>query len=215
MSATIDKPKPPRDIAAPMKAYAFERSLGIPPAEACRRAGGKVENGQATKWENNRRVQAWLAYYRLLGNDEEMIAAKRARIEERLNMAAYGNIFDFAEMVDRVIFTPGEDEDAEPEQSIVKTPVIDWDKVAASPYGAIISGFKFDKDTGVLVDFERDNALAAVAQLRDMHGFKAVTKTALTDPSGNNPAQIEITTDADRIRALAALMTRAAAGAGA
>lgn len=208
MSATLEKPKPPRDIAAPMKAYAFERSLGIPPAEACRRAGGKVENGQATKWENNRRVQAWIAYYRLLGNDEEIIAAKRARIEERLNMAAYGNIFDFAEMVDRVILTPGEGEDAEPEQSIVKTPVIDWDKVAASPYSAIISGFKFDKDTGVLVDFERDSALQAIAQLRDMHGFKAVTKTALTDPTGKEPAEINIMTTADRARALAAYVTK-------
>lgn len=190
MSATAEKPVPPRDIAPPMKAYAFERSLGIPPAEACRRAGGKVENGQATKWENNRRVQAWIAYYRSLGHTDGMLAAKRERLEQRLNMAAYGNIFDFAEMVDRVILIPGEGEDAEPEQTIVKTPVIDWDKVAASPYGAIIAGFKFDKDSGVLVDFERDNALQAVAQLRDMHGFKAVTKTALTDPSGNNPASV-------------------------
>ena len=86
-------PQLPRAIAAKPKAYAFERSLGIPPAEACRRAGGKVENGQATKWENNRRVQAWIAHYRSLGQDDEMIAAKRARIEERLALAAFGNIF--------------------------------------------------------------------------------------------------------------------------
>lgn len=32
--------------------------------------------------------------------------------------------------------------------------------------------------------------LGALAQLRDMHGFKAVTKTALTDPTGNNPASV-------------------------
>src|ERR1700749_652322 len=102
-------------------------------------------------------------------------------------MAAYGNIFDFAVM------------DGE------RGPLIDWTKVAASPYGVIISGFKFDKDTGRLTDFERDNALQAIAQLRDMHGFKAVSKTALTDPRGEKPAQIELTTDADRIRALAAL----------
>jgi hypothetical protein len=182
----------PREIGPRPKAYAFERSLGIPPADACRRAGGKVENGQATKWERNRRVQAWIAYYRSLGNDDEMIAAKRARIEERLALAAFGNIFDFSTINE------------------AKDPVIDWDKVANSPYGAIISGFKFDKDTGRLVDFERDNALQALAQLRDMHGFKAVTKTALTDPSGQKSASIEITTDADRVRALAALITRAA-----
>ena len=190
MSDVLEKPAEPRAISAQQKAYAFERSLGIPPAEACRRAGGKVENGLATKWETNRRVQAWIAHYRSLGHTDEMIAAKRARIEQRLELAAYGNIFDFAEMVDRVILTPGEGEDAEPEENIVKTPLIDWDKVAASPYGAIVSGFKFDKDTGVLVDFERENSLQALMQLRDMHGFKAVTKTALTDSTGKKPASV-------------------------
>lgn len=175
-----ERPTPPRDIAAAPKAYAFERSVGIPPAEACRRAGGKVENGQATKWEQNKRVQAWMGYYRSLGCTEEMLAAKRQRIEQRLELAAHGNIFDFAEMVDRVVFVPGEGKDDPPEQRIVKSPVIDWDKVAASPYGAIISGFKFDKDTGELVDFERDSALQAIAQLRDMHGFKAPTNANVT-----------------------------------
>jgi hypothetical protein len=172
----------PREIAEKPKAYAFERSLGMPPAEACRRAGGKVENGQATKWERNRRVQAWIAYYRSLGNDEEMLAAKRARIEERLELAAYGNIFDFSTMVDRVVIVQVDKETTE--ERTVKTPVIDWDKVAKSPYGAIVSGFKFDKDTGVLVDFERDSALQAAAQLRDMHGFKAPARTELTGKNG-------------------------------
>lgn len=176
----------PRDIAARAKAYAFERSLGIPPAEACRRAGGKVENGQATKWERSRGVQAWLTYYRSLGQTEEMLAEKRARIEERLSLAAFGNIFDFTEIC-----------------GITHDPEIDWREVKASPYGVIVSGFKFDKDTGRLVDFERDNALQALAQLRDMHGFKSVNKTALTDPSGKEaaaPFLVEIVrfTDAPR-----------------
>jgi hypothetical protein len=171
--------QPPKKISPQKKAYAFERSLGMPPADACRRAGGKVENGLATKWENDAAVRQQVAYFRSLGHDDEMIAAKRARIEERLALAAFGNIFDFATMVDRVILTPGEGEDDPPEENIVKTPVIDWDKVAASEYGAIICGFKFDKDTGVLVDFERDNALQAANQLRDMHGFKAPTKVGV------------------------------------
>jgi|SRR6185312_8836807 len=194
-SSGIQVPEPkklPRDIAAAPKAYAFERSLGIPPAEACRRAGGKVENGQATKWEQNKRIQAWISHYRSLGHDDEIIAAKRARIEERLAMAAFGNIFDFTAMLDRRIFVHVDDgsEDGTTEARIVKTPVIDWDAVKASPLAPIISTFKFDKDTGVLTDFDRDNALQALSQLRDMHGFKAVTKTALTDPSGNNPASV-------------------------
>jgi hypothetical protein len=166
----------PRDIKPKPKAYAFERSLGIPQAEACRRAGGKVENGHATKWERNKRVQSWIAYYRSCGHDEEMIAAKRARIEERLAIAAFGNIFDFTEMVERVVLVAGKGDKLDREVKS-KAPLIDWDAVKASELAPIISTFKFDKDTGELVHFERDDALAALAQLRDMHGFKAPSKT--------------------------------------
>jgi hypothetical protein len=172
MSELVPK-TPPRAIGPKQKAYAFERSLGMTPAEACRRAGGSVENGLATKWEQNRRVQAWITHYRSLGHDDEIVAAKRARIEERLAMAAFGNIFDFS--------------DVDP---LTGKPVINWDAVVASPYSVIIAGLKFDKDSGLLTDFDRDNALAALAQLRDMHGFKAVSKTALTDPTGEKPASL-------------------------
>lgn len=177
--------KPPREIKPKPKVYAFERSLGIPPAEACRRAGGKVENGHATKWEQNKRVQAWIGYYRSLGQDDAMIAAKRARIEERLALAAFGNIFDFSEI-----------------NPVTHKPSIDWRKVSESSFSAAISRFKFDKDSGVLTDFERDDALQALAQLRDMHGFKAPSKTALTDPSGNNaaPFLVEIVRFSDAAR---------------
>ena len=178
----------PRDIAPKPKAYAFERSLGIPPAEACRRAGGNVDHGQATKWENNRRVRAWISYYRSLGQTDEMMAAKRARIEERLSLAAFGNIFDFAEMVERVITVVRKD--GTHEEVRAKAPLIDWDAVKASPLAPVISGFKFDKDTGELTDFERDSALQALAQLRDMHGFKAPAKV---QHAGEGGGPIEVT----------------------
>lgn len=158
----------PLEIKARPKAYAFSRAIGMAPAAACRRAGGKVENGHATKWERSPRVQAWIEHFRSLGQTDELLAAKKALIEERLSMAAFGNIFDFAEV----------------SEATRNDPVIDWSKVANSPYGAIISGFKFDKDTGRLVDFERDNALQALAQLRDMHGFKAPAKAELTGRGG-------------------------------
>lgn len=190
MSASLAV-QPPRKISAPKKIYAFERSLGIPPAEACRRAGGKVENGLATKWESDKSVKAQIAYFRSLGQDDEMIAAKRARIEERLALAAFGNIFDFAQMVDRVVRVQVDKDTTE--ERIVAGPLIDWAEVAASPYGAIVSSFKFDKDSGELVDFERDNALQALAQLRDMHGFKAPSKITPTDGNGNYaPFVVEI-----------------------
>lgn len=173
----------PRAIAAKPKAYAFERSLGMPPADACRRAGGKVEHGQATKWERNARVQAWIAYYRSIGLTDEMLAAKRERIEQRLELAAYGNIFDFATIEDMPVFM-GADADGNPITKLIKKPVIDWEKVAASPYSVIIAEFKFDKDTGHLTDFDRDSADRAIAQLRDMHGFKGASKMELTGANG-------------------------------
>jgi hypothetical protein len=136
----------PRDVGVKRKAYAFERSLGIPPAEACRRAGGKVENGQATKWEHNKGVQAWISYYRSFGLTEEMLAAKRSRIETALSAIAYGNGDDF--------------------QHRGGMPELDW-----------------------------PHRLNALAQLRDMHGFKAPNKTALTDPAGKHSAPLYIISD--------------------
>ena len=46
-------------------------------------------------------------------------------------------------------------------------------------------------------------------QLRDMHGFKSVTKIAPTDPSGEKP--YEPPTDADRARALVELLRKGGA----
>jgi hypothetical protein len=62
------------------KAYAFERSFGVMPAEACRRVGANIRTGVATKWERSPRVQAWINYYRELGQVDEMLKAK---IEQR------------------------------------------------------------------------------------------------------------------------------------
>jgi hypothetical protein len=69
----------PREIKPSQKAYAFERALGVMPAEACRRAGGKVENGHATKWERSPRVQKWISYFRALGHSEELLRAQIAQ----------------------------------------------------------------------------------------------------------------------------------------
>jgi hypothetical protein len=169
---------PPREIAARPKAYAFERSIGMPPAEACRRAGGKVENGQATKWEQNKRVQAWIAYYRSLGQTEEMLAAKRQRVENELLLVAMANMDNFVTLVpsgDHVL------------------PVLDLARIQAMPEGQrrdALAAVKTIRYTENGPTFELHPKLDALAQVRDMHGFKAVTKTALTDPSGNHPASV-------------------------
>lgn len=173
----------PRDPSLPLKgrpeAFSFARACGYGIWESTRRAGANPETGQGSKWEARADVQARIRWWRTFGQNDEMLAEKRARLEARLELAAYGNIFDFAAMVDRVV-TVQVDKDTT-EDRIVKSPVIDWDAVKASPFGVIVAGFKFDKDTGVLVDFERDSALQAIAQLRDMHGFKAPSRMADAD----------------------------------
>src|ERR1700733_826725 len=93
MSAVLAEPKA---IDARRKAYAFERSLGLPQAEACRRAGGNVDNGHATKWERSKDVQAWIVYFKSLGpQDEEILAAKRDRYEQALTSIAVGDGKEF------------------------------------------------------------------------------------------------------------------------
>jgi hypothetical protein len=78
----------PREIKPKQKAYAFERSFGVMPAEACRRAGGNVRNGQATKWEQSSRVQAWIKYYREFGHLDEIL---QAQIHKRLQAPQQSN----------------------------------------------------------------------------------------------------------------------------
>jgi hypothetical protein len=163
-----DLPTPPRDIAANRKAYAFERSLGIPPAEACRRAGGKVENGQATKWEQNKRVQAWIAHYRALGCTEEMLAAKRQRIEDELQIVGFSSMDDFVTMVP---------------SGATMLPVLDLTRINALPdheRRATMAAVKTVKYTENGPTFELHGKLDALSQLRDMHGFKAPTNANVT-----------------------------------
>lgn len=45
---------------------------------------------------------------------------------------------------------------------------------------------------GKRIPLDWPNRLGAIGQLRDMHGFKAVNKTALTDPSGEHAAPVFI-----------------------
>jgi phage terminase small subunit len=85
----------PKVISVQRKAYAFERSMGLSKTEACRRVGGNPDHGQATKWEANKDVQAWIAYYRQKDLSDELLREKRIRMEETLNAIFYGDGADF------------------------------------------------------------------------------------------------------------------------
>jgi hypothetical protein len=148
----------------PEELYAQERAYGYRPHEAARRAQLNARNGTSTKYEAKPRVQARIAFLRRDDLTTEMREEKRRRIEDRLEAAAYGDILRECATIDE------------------KTglPMIDWGKVMASDLSIIINEFVFDKDTGALLRFKRDDALSAASQLRDMRGFKAVEKRDVT-----------------------------------
>ena len=175
-SNAVMNPLPP--VNRKLQAYAFERSLGLPPAEACRRAGGKVENGQATKWERSRRVQAWIGHYRGLGHTEEMLAAKRQRVEDELQRIGIANMDDFVTLVPsgkRVL------------------PVLDLTRINALPEAQrrdAMAAVKTIRYTENGPTFELHGKLEALSQLRDMHGFKSPAKV---QHAGEGGGPIEVT----------------------
>jgi hypothetical protein len=160
--------------------YAWERSIATTPSIAAKRAGLSPRSGACSKLDRNPAVQARIAH--LAKAEEEVLAAKRRRIEERLNLAAFVDLMEFVEV----------------DEETGRFKFIDWRKIKDGDLGQIISEFNFDAKTGKLTKFKRDDALNAVAQLRDMHGMKSVTKTALTDAEGDGPAVIEIVRFADK-----------------
>lgn len=171
--------------------YAFERALGKSPREAARIVHGQFgkyapETGAATKLENDRLVRSRIGYLRQL--DDELVAAKRERIERRLTVAAECNLFAFAHI--------------DPE---TKKPVIDWEKVMASEYAVTISEFAFDPESGALTRFKRDDSLAAVAQLRDLYGFKSASRHEHTGKGGGPITSVDLSKATDE--QLAALET--------
>jgi hypothetical protein len=172
---------PPRSVdfdpAQPLRNEKHEhfarlRALLVPALHAAREAGyDQMTLGNAAKLDRRKDIRARVTA--LSGMDELMIREKRSRIERRLMAVMEADILrDFAiiEMSDR---------DGKQVGEIVG---IDWAAVRASDSSSIISRFKFDAKTGKLVDFERDDVLNAIGQLRDMYGFKApaVQKTELT-----------------------------------
>lgn len=195
MSTAIE---PPKKISAQKKAYAFERSLGMPPAEACRRAGGKVENGLATKWENDAAVRQQIAYYRSLDHTDEMLAAKRERIESELQCIGTANMDDFVTLVPT----------GAPHNHVL--PALDLTRIQKMPElerRAAMAAIKTIRYTENGPTFEFHDKPGALSQLRDMHGFKAPSRTELAGPGGG-AVQFHDVTTAERARALVAFVTK-------
>jgi len=151
--------------------FARLRAILMSPHEAAKEAGiDTIYPGNVARIDRRKDVRRRII--ELSADDEEMIRQKRARAEARLNAAAYGNILQFARI--------------NPDTGDLES--IDWRRVQESELAVTLESLSFDKDTGRLTKFERDNSLNAVAQLRDMLGFKAPTKVAPTNATGDGPA---------------------------
>jgi hypothetical protein len=145
--------------------FARLRALLVPAHHAAKEAGyDQMTPGNAAKLDRRWDVRARITA--LSGMDQQMIREKRARLEARLMAVVESNILrDFAIIEMR-------DHDGRQVGEIVG---IDWAAVQASDCSSIVSKFKFDPKTGRLVDFERDDVMNAISQLRDLYGFKAAT----------------------------------------
>lgn len=163
--------------------YAQERALNTSPREAARIVHAQFgryapQTGAATWLENNAAVRARIAHLRQL--DDEMLAAKFERLERRLTLSAGCNILAFAHL-----------------DPTTRNPVIDWEKVMASDYAVTINEFVFDSETGALTRFKRDDSLAAVAQLRDLYGFKSSTRHEHTGKGGGPITTVDLSQASD------------------
>jgi hypothetical protein len=138
--------------------YAQERAYGYRQREAARRAGLNDYTGIFAKYERKPRVQARIDFLRQGDLTNEFHQAKRRHLEERLELVAFGSMFEFV-----VIDANGK-------------PRIDWKALAESDLGQTIAELRFDKDSGNVVHLARDNSLQAIGQLREMRGFKAADR---------------------------------------
>jgi len=134
--------------------YAQQRAFGYRQREAARRAGLNDYTGIFAKYERKPRVQRRITFLRGIDYTNEFFVEKRRQIEERLEVVAFGSLFEHIKVVDG-------------------RPVIDYDGLAQSDLGVTVSDLKIDKDSGRVVGIGRDNALGAIQQLRDMRGLKA------------------------------------------
>ena len=170
--------------------YAFERALLTPKQQAVEAAGFCAETSHGRRSHASRLDRMACIRDRineLRAQDEDMLREKRARLEERLNVVAFGDLLKDCCTLD---------ENGNPD--------VDWNKVIANGLSVIVSKFKFDKETGRLTDFERDRALDAIAQLRQLNGLDAPKRVELTGKD-QTPLMGDITDD-QRIRALTVLL---------
>ena len=152
---------PSRPLPGREEAYAQNRAMGYRPCESCLIAGFTDRTGAATKYEKKPRVQRRIDFLRQNDLTAEYREAKRRHLEQRLELIAFGSMFEYMTV----------DANGQPH--------MDWRKFSESDLGVTLAEVRFDKDTGKVIAMARDNALNAISQLREMRGFKAAERVNL------------------------------------
>lgn len=195
--------RPSIDAAAPVpgslplkivrhERYCRYRALGAAPEQAAQRAGYPPRCGTWHRLEKRADVRGRISY--LQRDEDARLLEHRQRILEELYLALDFDIKDFV-LIDE---NSGE---------IV---AIDWRKVRDSGVSKAINELTFDKDTGKLVKFRRDDRLNAVAQLRDMLGFRAPARNEVSGPDGGPVPTVNLNvTDEQRVAALMTILHKA------
>lgn len=185
--------------------FAQLRVIGVPIRIAANEAGFLAKGGKpylpgnAARLDRHPEVVARKAY--LAADDAEVIAATRNFVRDRLMRSATLDVLAQFAILGSVEI------DCKKVPRIVG---IDWDALKASDQSIAVTGFKFDRETGVMVEFTRDDPLAALSQIRDMYGLKAPRKKEISGPGGT-PIQTEDVTQYtdDELLELEAIQRRA------
>jgi hypothetical protein len=213
----VSKTKLPADFdpAIPLRDERYERFsqlrvIGVPCGTAAFEAGFRTKAdkpilaGNAARLDRHREVQARKAY--LAGDSAEVLRETRDVIRKRLMASATLEVLrEFA-----IIGTVKVDGKLVP-----RLIGIDWKALKASEHSIAVTGFKFDRETGMMIEFMREDALSAVAQLGDMYGLRAPRRTELTGKGGGPVQTLDVSkyTDEELIQ-LESILAAAAARSG-
>lgn len=176
------------DPAVPLRDERYERFaqlrvIGVPTRAAANEAGfvsrgGKpLLAGNAARLDRHPEVIARKAY--LAADDAEVISATRNFVRDRLMRSATLDVLAQFAIIGSVKIDG---------KKVPRIVGIDWNALKGSDQSIAVTGFKFDRDTGMMTEFTRDDPLQALAQLRDMYGLRAPRRTELTG-RGGGPVQ--------------------------
>lgn len=193
------------DPAAPLRDARYERFsqlrvIGVPfraaadQAGFCTKDGKPILPGNAARLDRHPEVIARKAY--LAADDAEVIAATRNFVRDRLMRTATLDVLRQFAVVETITI------DGFQKSRVIG---IDWDAWQNSDQSIALTSFKFDRETGVMTEFTRDDPENAIAQLRDMYGLRAPRQTELTG-RGGGAIEVANYSDADRVKALTNLL---------